>query len=81
MHSFRGGPSFRPKYDVKKKDVIWLGLYAYTRVLQKKRSRYKHLLRLFRYKLKAYGKVEDMSLELKYAVDDSHSSVLWSIKY
>ncbi|KAI3445021.1 hypothetical protein Pfo_001686 [Paulownia fortunei] len=81
MYSFEVNSAFRPKYDVKKKDVIWLGLYAYSRVLKKKQSRHKKLLRLFRSKLKAYGKAENMSSELKYAIDDAHSSVLWSIKY
>ncbi|GFP92112.1 telomerase reverse transcriptase, partial [Phtheirospermum japonicum] len=81
MYSFDIEPAFRPKYDVKKKDVIWLGLYAYSRVVEKKQSRYKELLRLLRSKLKGYGKVKNMSSELKYAVDDAHSSVLWSIKY
>lgn len=81
MFSFQVDPSIRPKYDVKKKDVMWLGLYAYSRALQKKQSRYKHLLHLFRCKLKAYGELENMSPELKYAVDDVHSSVLWNIKY
>ncbi|XP_057798176.1 telomerase reverse transcriptase [Salvia miltiorrhiza] len=80
IYSFKGA-DFRPKYDVKRKDVIWLGLYAYRRVLLKKHSRYKTLLRLFSSKLKPYGEVENMPSELKYAVDDVHSSVLWSIKY
>ncbi|KAL3653267.1 hypothetical protein CASFOL_002948 [Castilleja foliolosa] len=81
MYSFNIEPSFRPKYNVKKKDIIWLGLYAYSRVVEKKQSRYKELLRLLRLKLKGYWKVKNMSSELKYAVDDAHSSVLWSIKY
>lgn len=80
IYSFKGS-GFRPKYDVKKNDVIWLGLYAYSRVLLKKHSRYKSLLRLFMSKLRAYGEIENMPPELKYAVDDVHSSVLWSIKY
>lgn len=83
IYSFKGDGSFRPKYEVKKKDVLWLGLYAYSRVLLKKHLKYKHLLRLFRFKLKAYGygEVENMPPELQYAVDDVHSSVLWNIKY
>ncbi|KAL1546618.1 RNA-directed DNA polymerase [Salvia divinorum] len=80
MYSFKGA-GFRPRYDVGRKDVIWLGLYAYSRVLQKKHLRHKSLLCLLRAKLKAYGEVENMSAELKYAVDDVHSSVFWSIKY
>ncbi|PIN23740.1 Telomerase catalytic subunit/reverse transcriptase TERT [Handroanthus impetiginosus] len=82
MYSFEVVDSaFRPKYDVKKKEVIWLGLYAYSRVIKKKQSRHKELLRLFMHKLREYGKVGDLSSELKYATDDAHSSVLWSIKY
>ncbi|KAL0429272.1 UNVERIFIED_CONTAM: Telomerase reverse transcriptase [Sesamum radiatum] len=34
-----------------------------------------------RSRLKPYGKLENMSPELKYAVDDARSSVLWSIKF
>ncbi|KAL0397564.1 UNVERIFIED_CONTAM: Telomerase reverse transcriptase [Sesamum calycinum] len=81
VYSFDVDNAFRPKYDVKKKDVIWLGLHAYSRVLQKKQSRHKKLLCLFRSRLKPYGRFENMSPELKYAVDDARSSVLWSIKY
>ncbi|KAG6437909.1 hypothetical protein SASPL_102840 [Salvia splendens] len=80
MFSFKGA-GFRPRYDVGRKDVIWLGLYAYSRVLLKKHLRHKSLLFLLRAKLKAYGEVENMPPELKYAVDDVHSSVFWSIKY
>ncbi|KAK6140447.1 hypothetical protein DH2020_025808 [Rehmannia glutinosa] len=81
MYSFDVDTAFRPKYDVKKKEIIWLGLYAYSRVLKKKQSQYKKLLHLLRSKLKAYGKVKNMSSELRYAIDDAHSSVLWSIRY
>ncbi|CAA0808900.1 Telomerase reverse transcriptase, partial [Striga hermonthica] len=81
MYSFDIETAFRPKYNVKKKEIVWLGLYAYCRVLGKKQSRYKELLSLLRSKLKSYGKVKTMSPQLKYAIDDAHSSVLWSIKY
>lgn len=81
IYSFDIESAFRPKYKVKKTEVIFLGLYAYSRVIRKKQSRYKDLLRFFDFKLKTYGKMEDMSNELKYAIDDVHSSVLWSIKY
>ncbi|KAL1551836.1 RNA-directed DNA polymerase [Salvia divinorum] len=80
MYSFKCA-DFRPRYDVKRIDVIWLGLHAYSRVLMKKHLRFKTLLCLLRAKLKAYGEVENMSSELKYAVDHVHSSALWSIKY
>ncbi|KAG6425768.1 hypothetical protein SASPL_109972 [Salvia splendens] len=80
MYSFKGA-DFRPRYNVKRIDVIWLGLHAYSRVLLKKHLRFKSLLCLLRAKLKAYGEVENISSELKYAVDQVHSSVLWSIKY
>ncbi|KAG8391253.1 hypothetical protein BUALT_Bualt01G0168900 [Buddleja alternifolia] len=81
MYTLEVDIAFRPKYDVKKKDVVWLGLYAYSRAVKKKQSRCKGLFGLLRSKLKAYGKLENMSPELKYAVDDARSSVLWSIKY
>ncbi|KAL8524261.1 hypothetical protein ACS0TY_014005 [Phlomoides rotata] len=82
MYSFEINPAaFRPKYYVKPKEVVLLGLYAYRRVMRKKQSRYRDVLLYFDSKLKAYGKVESMSNELKYALDDAHSSVLWTIKY
>ncbi|KAL2514504.1 Telomerase reverse transcriptase [Forsythia ovata] len=81
MHSLNVGSNFRPIFDVKKKEIIWLGLYAYVRVLKKKQSRYKELLSLLRSKFKAYWKAENLSPALKYAVDDAHSSLFWNIKY
>ncbi|KAK4493168.1 hypothetical protein RD792_017974 [Penstemon davidsonii] len=80
IYSFKAGIAFRPKYDVKKKEILWLGLYAYSRVLKKKQSQHKELLRLFMSELKSYGKLENMSSELKYAIDDAHSSPLWNIR-
>ncbi|KAH6796056.1 hypothetical protein C2S51_037042 [Perilla frutescens var. frutescens] len=91
MYSFQVEAAIRPRYDVTKREVMWLGLYAYSRALKKKQSRYKSLLRLLRRKLKAYDDEEVdennnknkmmMSSHLKFAVDDVHSSALWSIKY
>ncbi|GAB2290163.1 hypothetical protein Dimus_024445 [Dionaea muscipula] len=63
-----------------KEEIYWLGLTAYIRALTKKQSRHKVLLLLLRSKLVALGNIGSSS-ELKYAVDDSHSSCLWKIKY
>lgn len=73
-------PDYNQVLQVGKNEVIWLGLMAYIRVLSKKKSRYMELLRLLRTKLAAISHV-GCSSKLKYAVDDSHSSYLWKIKY
>ncbi|CAO2830156.1 unnamed protein product [Amaranthus hypochondriacus] len=65
---------------VTKKEILWLGLTAYIKVLSKKKSGHKELLRLLRTKLAAIVSVGG-SYKLKYAVDDSHSSYMWKIKY
>lgn len=79
MHSIES--TFRPKYDVKSKEVIWLGLQAYNRVIKKKQSRNRGLLSFLKFELKAHNRVDTMSDALKFAIDDAHSFVLWSIKY
>ncbi|KAL8061620.1 hypothetical protein ABFX02_02G097500 [Erythranthe guttata] len=82
MYSFSGVDiAFRPKYEVKRAEVLFLGLYAYNRVLEKKQTRYKNLIPFLRTKLKACGEIAHMSSELKYAIHDEHSSVFWRIKY
>ncbi|XP_074309417.1 telomerase reverse transcriptase isoform X3 [Silene latifolia] len=65
---------------VSKQEIQWLGLTAYIRVLNRKKSRHKELLSLLRPKLKPFSRIGG-SPELQYAVDDSHSSLLWKIKY
>lgn len=65
---------------VTKKEILWLGLTAYIKVLSKKKSGHKELLRLLRTKLAAIVSVGG-SYKLKNAVDDSHSSYMWKIKY
>lgn len=80
MHSINVDHNFRPVLQVAKGEVEWLGLNAYTRVLERKQSRYKELLPLLKLKLMTHSK-ENVSSVLKEAVDDSHSSVIWKIKY
>ncbi|KAL9242093.1 hypothetical protein vseg_016128 [Gypsophila vaccaria] len=70
----------QPFIQVSKQEVQWLGLTAYIRVLSRKKSRHKELLRFLRLKLARFSCIGG-STELKYAVDDYHSSVLWEIKY
>ncbi|KAK9750375.1 hypothetical protein RND81_02G191800 [Saponaria officinalis] len=70
----------QPVFQVSKQEIYWLGLTAYVRVLNKKKSRHKELLRLLRLKLAQFT-CAGGSPDLKYAVEDSHSSVLWEIKY
>lgn len=73
--------SFRPILELKKGEVMWLGLKAFIRVLNRKQSGHKELLSLLRSKLLAHPLQETASSHLKYAVDDLHSSLLWKIKY
>ncbi|XP_047341368.1 telomerase reverse transcriptase isoform X2 [Impatiens glandulifera] len=71
-----------PILQIKKREVVWLGFVAYIRILKRKQSRYKDLLLLLRRKLLAHENATScVSEDLKYAVDDSHSSVFWNIKY
>ncbi|XP_042431147.1 telomerase reverse transcriptase-like [Zingiber officinale] len=77
LHSF----NIRASFVLEKKDVIWLGLAAFTWILQKKHSQHKKLLSLLRSRMETYGRVEDMSSHLRYAVDESHSSCFSKIKF
>lgn len=72
---------FQPILRVEKGEVEWLGLTAYIQVLKRKQTRYKELISLLKVKLMAHKKEKNVSFALKYAVDDSHSSVIWKIKY
>ncbi|XP_073027919.1 telomerase reverse transcriptase isoform X3 [Primulina eburnea] len=81
MYTFESEIDFRPKYKIKKNEILWLGFHAYSRVVKKKQSRCKKLFHYLTRKLKALEKVENISSDLSYATDDTHSSALWSIKY
>ncbi|TVT97093.1 hypothetical protein EJB05_57678, partial [Eragrostis curvula] len=67
--------SVRPVLKLKRKETMWLGLSAYLRVLQKKQSRYKDLMALLTAEIGRYGHLDHNSDSLRYAVDDSHSSI------
>ncbi|PKA48708.1 Telomerase reverse transcriptase [Apostasia shenzhenica] len=69
-----------PVLKLKKAELLWLGLFAYIRILKKKQSRYKELLYLLRRKLADHG-VDEALPHLRYAVDDSHSSLVWRIRF
>lgn len=71
----------RPVLKLRRKETIWLGLSAYIRVLQKKQSRYKDLLALLTAEVGRFGQMDRSSDSLRYAVDDSHSSMFWKFKY
>ncbi|EXC16160.1 Telomerase reverse transcriptase [Morus notabilis] len=62
-------------------EVEWLGLNAYIQVLKKKQSRHKELLSLLTSKLSAHNLSGTRSTHLNYAIDASHSSLMWKIKY
>lgn len=73
--------SIRAVLCLKMKEVIWLGLFAFYRILKKKQSRHKDLLLLLRGNIEKYDIWARTSYRLRYAVDDSHSSMFWKIKY
>ncbi|MQM11480.1 hypothetical protein Taro_044383, partial [Colocasia esculenta] len=77
----RGAPDIRPVLKLKKPETIWLGLSAYIRVLGKKQSRHAELLSLLKSDFCNLGRMDCDPSPLKYAVDDSHSSMFWKIKY
>ncbi|XP_024175568.1 telomerase reverse transcriptase [Rosa chinensis] len=81
MCSLHTGSNFSPILQLEKGEVEWLGLYAYIQVLKRKQSRYKELLSLLKSKLLNHKITGCVSSELSYAVDRSHSSVIWKIKY
>ena len=81
MHSMDLSSTFRPIFQVEGGEFEWLGLVAYSRVLKRKQSRHKALLSLLRSKLIAHEEAESASYALKSAVDDSHSSIIWKIRY
>ena len=71
----------RPVLKLRRKETMWLGLSAFLRVLQKKQSRYKDLLALLREEIQICGHLDHRNDGLRYAVDDSHSSMFWKIKF
>ncbi|XP_043690892.1 telomerase reverse transcriptase-like [Telopea speciosissima] len=81
MHSVSQGSNFHPILHLKKEEVEWLGFHAYIRVLNRKQSRHRELLSLLRSKLMMHVIMDGTSSQLIYAIDDSHSSVFWKIKY
>lgn len=72
---------FHPILQLEKGEVEWLGLYAYIQVLKRKQSRHKELISLLVSKLLKHTISGSVSAQLRYAVDRSHSSVMWKIKY
>ena len=72
----------RPILQLEEEEVGWLGLYAYIQVLKRKESRHKQLLSSLRCELAhKIHTSESLPSQLKYAVDASHSSLIWKIKY
>ena len=71
-----------PILQLEEEEVEWLGLYAYIQVLKRKESRHKQLISSLRYKLEhTIPTSVPLPPQLKYAVDASHSSLIWKIKY
>ncbi|XP_059649106.1 telomerase reverse transcriptase [Cornus florida] len=81
MHSVKIDSNFHPILQVEKEEIVWLGFFAYIRVLKRKQSRHKELLSFLQSILRAHEKGKGESSALQYAINDSHSSLLWKIKY
>lgn len=81
MQSVYLGPNICPILHLEEGEVEWLGLNAYVQVLKRKQSRHKELLSLLRSKLLAHRITRNVSCQLNYAIDRSHSSSIWKIKY
>ncbi|CAM8949179.1 unnamed protein product [Rhodiola kirilowii] len=71
----------RPILTLNKEEVEWLGLSAFTRALKRKQSCHRKLLSILRSKLETHPISVNVPSQLKYAIDDMHSSVFWKIKY
>ena len=82
MHSAYHYSDVLPILQLEEEEVEWLGLYAYIQVLKRKESRHKQLLSSLRCKLEhTIPTSVPLPPQLKYAVDASHSSLIWKIKY
>lgn len=75
------GPNIYPILLLEDGEVEWLGLNAYIQVLKRKQSRHKELLVRLRSKLLTHRITGNVSHQLKYAIDRSHSTSVWNIKY
>ena len=73
--------NMRPVLKLRCRETIWLGLSAYIRVLQKKQSCHRDLLALLIGDFGGYCQMDGSSDYLRYAVDDSHSSMFWRFRY
>ncbi|KAK8949965.1 Telomerase reverse transcriptase [Platanthera guangdongensis] len=80
MHQVEIRQNVKPILKLRKTEMLWLGLCAYARVLKKKQSRYKELISMVRSKI-AELDVDYSIPYLRYAVDDSHSSLFWEIAF
>ncbi|KAJ8762959.1 hypothetical protein K2173_023088 [Erythroxylum novogranatense] len=75
------GSGLHPVLELLKEEVEWLGLDAYIHVLRRKQSRHRELLSLLKSKWSTRRIDATVSPQLKYAVEKSHSSLIWRIKY
>ncbi|KAM7262138.1 hypothetical protein ACFE04_021215 [Oxalis oulophora] len=81
MRILRRSSNLNPVLQLERREVEWLGLNAFMEALKRKQTRNKQLLSLLRSKLAIQEIGKNPSNELKYAVDRSHSSLMWKIKY
>ena len=81
MRSATLGSNTCPIFYLEDGEVEWLGLNAFVQALKRKHSRHKELLSLLTSKLLMHSLSRNRSTELNYAIDASHSSLMWQIKY
>nr|XP_017232034.1 PREDICTED: telomerase reverse transcriptase-like [Daucus carota subsp. sativus] len=80
MNAVHLDSNLHPVLELKNSEVEWLGLTAFIKVLKRKEQRHKVLLSLLKKQLQRSDRPE-VSSAMKYAVDDSHSSLIWKIRY
>ncbi|KAL8088758.1 hypothetical protein AgCh_038515 [Apium graveolens] len=71
--------NLHPVLKLKNGEVKWLGLTAFVKVLKRKELRHKELLSLLKNQLQISDWPDNVSSAMKYAVDDSHSKLIWKI--
>lgn len=81
MNSVHLDCNLHPVLELKNSEVKWLGLTAFIKVLKRKELRHKELLFLLKNQLQTSDWPDNVSSAMKYAVDDSHSSLIWKIRY
>lgn len=73
--------NLHPVLELKNSEVKLLGLIAFIKVLKRKEVRHKELLSMLKNQLQTSDWPDNVSSAMKYAIDDSHSLLIWKIRY